>query len=209
MQDINTIFYIVILIMSVIIHEVSHGYAAKLLGDDTAEMEGRLTLNPLKHLDPVGSILVPFLLVVSKAGFVFGWAKPVPYNELNLRDQKWGTVGVAAAGAASNLAIAVFFSILIRASGLIGLHSPSFLQISSLIVLVNIILGVFNLIPIPPLDGSRILFSLLPTGARRLQIFLERYSLIILGIFIFFLWQYLGPVIFGIFKVLTGFNFVV
>src|SRR3989344_8910206 len=207
MQEINTIFYIIILIMSVIIHEVSHGYAAKFLGDNTAEMADRLTLNPLKHLDPVGSILIPFLLIISKAGFVFGWAKPVPYNELNLRNQKWGTVLVAAAGALSNLTLAVFFGLLIRFSGLLGIHSQAFLSISGLIVLVNLVLAIFNLIPIPQLDCSKILFSLLPTGARRVQIFLERYSFVVLIAFIFFGWQYLGPVVFGLFKLLTGVAF--
>jgi Zn-dependent protease len=207
MQEINTIFYIVILIMSVIIHEVSHGYAAKFMGDNTAEFAGRLTLNPLKHLDPIGSVLVPLLLIISKTGFIFGWAKPVPYNELNFRNKKWGTIMVAAAGAASNLSLAIIFGLLIRFSVALGFTSAPFLSITGLIVLINIVLAVFNLIPIPPLDGSRILFSLLPAGARRVQFFLERYSFIILVIFIFFLWEYLSPVVFSLFKLLTGVSF--
>ncbi|HEY4715038.1 MAG TPA: site-2 protease family protein [Candidatus Paceibacterota bacterium] len=207
MQEINTIFYIVILIMSVIIHEISHGYAAKFLGDNTAEYAGRLTLNPLKHLDPIGSVLVPLILIISKAGFVFGWAKPVPYNEFNLRNRKWGTVVVASAGIISNLTLALLFGLLIRISISMDFASPAFLSISGLIVLVNIVLGIFNLIPIPPLDGSKILFSLLPAGWRRVQIILEQYSLVVLIIFIFFGWQYLSPVIFGLFKFLTGVSF--
>ena len=207
MQEIETIFYIIVLLVSVIIHEVSHGYAAKFLGDDTADRAGRLTLNPFKHLDPIGSFLIPLLLIISKTGFVFGWAKPVPYNEFNLKNKKWGTVIVAAAGAFSNLTIAVIFGLLIRLSVATGLSSSAFLSICGLIVLVNIVLGVFNLIPIPPLDGSRILFSLLPTGARKIQIFLEHYSFIVLIIFIFFLWQYLAPAVFGLFKFLVGFSF--
>jgi Zn-dependent protease len=207
MQEINTIFYIVILIMSVIIHEVAHGYSAKLLGDDTADLAGRLTLNPLKHLDPIGSVLVPLVLIISKVGFVFGWAKPVPYNELNLRNQKWGTVIVAASGALCNLALALIFGLLMRLSVAIGFNSPEFLSIMGLIVLVNIVLGVFNLIPIPPLDGSRILFSLLPTRFRSVQMFLEQYSMIVLLAFVFFLWQYLAPLVFGLFKLLTGVAF--
>ena len=199
MQEINTIFYIVILIMSVIIHEISHGYAAKFLGDNTAEYAGRLTLNPLKHLDPIGSVLVPLILIISKAGFVFGWAKPVPYNEFNLRNRKWGTVVVASAGIISNLTLALLFGLLIRISISMDFASPAFLSISGLIVLVNIVLGIFNLIPIPPLDGSKILFSLLPAGWRRVQIILEQYSLVVLIIFIFFGWQYLSPVLFGLF----------
>lgn len=207
MQEINTIFYIVILIMSVIIHEVAHGYSAKMLGDDTAERAGRLTLNPLKHLDPMGSVLVPLILIISKIGFVFGWAKPVPYNEMNLRNQKWGTVIVAASGALTNLTLAIIFGLLMRLAIALGLNSPAFLSIMGLIVLVNIVLGIFNLIPIPPLDGSRILFSLLPTRFRSVQIFLERYSMIVLLMFVFFLWQYLGPAVFGLFKLLTGVAF--
>jgi len=193
--------------MSVIIHEISHGYAAKFLGDNTAEYAGRLTLNPLKHLDPIGSVLVPLILIISKAGFVFGWAKPVPYNEFNLRNRKWGTVVVASAGIISNLTLALLFGLLIRISISMDFASPAFLSISGLIVLVNIVLGIFNLIPIPPLDGSKILFSLLPAGWRRVQIILEQYSLVVLIIFIFFGWQYLSPVIFGLFKFLTGVSF--
>lgn len=206
MPEINIIFYIIILIMSVIIHEVSHGYAAKYLGDDTAEQAGRLTLNPLKHLDPIGSVLVPLLLIISKAGFIFGWAKPVPYNENNLRNKKWGTVIVAGAGVFSNFCLAIIFSLLIRAAAPLGLPE-SFISIAGLIVLVNLVLGVFNLIPVPPLDGSKILFALLPESARRAQIFLEQYSLVFLIIFIFFLWRYVAPVIFGLFKLLTGVAF--
>ena len=166
MQEIETIFYIIVLLVSVIIHEVSHGYAAKFLGDDTADRAGRLTLNPLKHLDPIGSVLIPLLLIISKTGFVFGWAKPVPYNEFNLKNKKWGTVIVAAAGAFSNLTIAVIFGLLIRLSVATGLSSSAFLSICGLIVLVNIVLGVFNLIPIPPLDGSHVLYHLLPGALR-------------------------------------------
>ncbi len=114
MLEVNTIFYIVILIMSVIIHEVAHGYAAWAFGDETAYYAGRLTLNPLKHLDPIGSILIPFILIVSKAGFIFGWAKPVPYNPNNLTNKKWGILAVASAGIIANLGLAVIFSIFIR-----------------------------------------------------------------------------------------------
>lgn len=206
MQEVDVIFQIAIILMAIVIHEVSHGYAAKLLGDNTAEMAGRLTLNPLKHLDPFGSVILPLLLYFT-GGFVFGWAKPVPYNETNLRNQKWGTVVVAAAGALVNLSLAVIFGLLIRLSLLLGWSSPAFLSIMGFIVAINIVLGVFNLIPIPPLDGSRILFSVLPTRFRSFQIFLEKYSLIILIAFIFFGWQYMSPVVFTLFKFLTGVDF--
>ena len=190
--------------MSVIVHEISHGYAAKLLGDDTADLAGRLTLNPLKHLDPMGSVLIPFLLIVSKAGFVFGWAKPVPYNPQNLRDQKWGTVIVASAGIASNLSIALIFSIIIRLTIAIGFNSPAFISICGIVVLLNIVLAIFNLVPIPPLDGSRILFALLPPRLRNIQMYIEQYGFILLIIFIVFLWQYLAPIIYILYKLLTG-----
>src|SRR3990167_9378225 len=144
MQAVDSIFYIVVLILSVIIHEISHGYAALYFGDQTAKLAGRLTLNPLKHLDPFGSVFIPLLLVLSGSGIVFGWAKPVPFNPHNLRNQKVGTIAVAAAGIISNLFIALFFGILIRLAGAYNFGSDSFLFITSAIVLVNLILAIFN-----------------------------------------------------------------
>src|SRR3989344_1401885 len=119
MQGIDVIFYITILLMSVVIHEVSHGFMAERFGDKTARYAGRLTLNPLKHLDIFGSILLPILLYVS-SGFAFGWAKPVPYNPDNLTNRKWGTIAVAAAGVLANFLIAILFSIIILFSLLPG-----------------------------------------------------------------------------------------
>ena len=103
MQATDAVFYIVILVMSIVIHEVSHGFVAEYFGDKTARYAGRLTLNPLKHLDLFGSVLLPVLLVISNAPFLFGWAKPVPYNQDNLSNKKWGTISVAAAGVLANL----------------------------------------------------------------------------------------------------------
>src|SRR3989338_6511429 len=116
MQATDTIFYIVILVMSVVIHEVSHGFVAEYFGDKTARFAGRLTLNPLVHLDLFGSVLLPALLVLVNAPFLFGWAKPVPYNPNNLTDRKWGTIAVASAGVLANFAIAVIFGLIIRFS---------------------------------------------------------------------------------------------
>ena len=206
-SGVDIIFYIAVLIMSVVIHEVSHGYAALYWGDQTARLAGRLTLNPLKHLDPVGSVLIPLILVITKAGIIFGWARPVPYNPNNLRNQKWGTLSVAAAGILANLLVAVVFSVLLRAAYAFDLASPAFYSIATIIVLLNIVLAVFNLVPIPPLDGSKILFSLLPLRSRNIQYFLERYSLFILLFFIFFLWKYLSAVIFYLFGLFTGTQF--
>ena len=149
------IFIIAILLMSIVIHEVSHGYAALWLGDPTAKLQGRLTLNPLKHLDMVGSIIVPFLAFFL-AGFVIGWAKPVPYNPYNFQKMhKYGDAIVAAAGPAVNIFLALIFSILIRISDP-SIFTASFMDISAFVVIINIILAFFNLIPIPPLDGSKI-----------------------------------------------------
>ena len=202
----NAIFYIAILIMSVVIHEVSHGFMAEYFGDKTARYAGRLTLNPLKHLDLFGSIILPALLIISKAGFLFGWAKPVPYNPDNLSDRKWGTVAVAAAGILANLLIAIIFGIIIRFSHSFSLPAP-FYFITSSIVVVNLALAIFNLVPIPPLDGSKIFFSFLPGSFFRVAILLEQYSFIFLIIFIVFLSDYLYPILAFLYTLLTGLAF--
>lgn len=193
--------------MSVVIHEVAHGYAALYFGDKTAEYAGRLTLNPLKHLDPFGSVILPLLLVISNAPFLIGWAKPVPYNPENLRDKKKGILWVASAGIIANLSIAVFFGIIIRISLATGILGSSFIELSSVIVLLNIVLAIFNLIPIPPLDGSKILFTLLGRSGRGLENFASKYSIFILLFFIFFLWKYISPLIYIIFNFITGISF--
>ncbi len=190
--------------MSVVIHEVAHGYAALYFGDKTAQYAGRLTLNPLKHLDPFGSVILPLILVITNAPFLIGWAKPVPYNPENLRDKKKGTIWVASAGILANLAIAVFFSIVVRVSVATGILGPSFISLASVIILLNIVLAFFNLIPIPPLDGSKILFTLLGNNSRKFENFFSKYSLFILLFFIFFVWQYVSPLIYIVFRFLTG-----
>ena len=204
MSAIDGIFYIAILIMSIVIHEVSHGFVAEYFGDKTARNAGRLTLNPIRHLDLFGSILLPALLILSKAGFVFGWAKPVPYNPDNLSNRKWGTIAVAAAGVASNFFIAIIFGLIMRFS--VGFDlSPNFYFITSAIVIVNLALGIFNLVPIPPLDGSKILFYLLPDRISDKVFVLEQYSLILLLVFIMFFADSLFPILSFIFNLITGF----
>ena len=198
-----TILSIVILIFSVIIHEVSHGYMADRLGDPTARLQGRLTLNPLKHIDPIGSIIVP--LITSLAGFTFGWAKPVPYNPYNLKNKRSGEFLIAAAGPASNLLVAIIFGTIIRFVEN-GAITP-FIQIASYIVLINLVLAIFNLIPIPPLDGSKLLFAFLPQQYGRTRMFLERYAPILIIVVILFLWQWISPIIWPIFRVFTGVDF--
>lgn len=154
------IFTIVVLILSIIIHEVAHGYVAYMLGDPTAKLANRLTLNPFRHLDPIGSILLPAVLVISHSPFLFGWAKPVPYNPYNLKNQRWGEALVAVAGVGTNLILAVLFALITRYAVAHGM--AVFASLSASIVLVNLYLGLFNLIPIPPLDGYTFLRGLLP-----------------------------------------------
>ncbi|OGI95430.1 hypothetical protein A2917_02615 [Candidatus Nomurabacteria bacterium RIFCSPLOWO2_01_FULL_42_17] len=206
MQATDAVFYIIILVMSIVIHEVAHGFMAEYFGDKTARHAGRLTLNPLVHLDLFGSVLLPVFLVLSHSPFLFGWAKPVPYNPENLRDKKWGTFWVAAAGVLSNFSIAIIFGIIIRLTT--GLALPDgFYFITSIIVVINLALGIFNLVPIPPLDGSKILFSFLPESFASTLFKLEQYSLILLLIFIIFFADYLAPILIFLFHFLTGLAF--
>lgn len=159
----DIIFLIAILIISVVFHEVSHGFAAHYLGDPTARLQGRLTLNPVKHVDPLGSLILPALLVLSSSPFLIGWAKPVPYNPHNFqRGGRWAEALVAAAGPAANVLIALVFGLLMRA----GVFPAELTSLVISIVFINVLLAIFNLIPIPPLDGSKILSMLLPQGLR-------------------------------------------
>ena len=156
-------FLVVVIVMSVVIHEVMHGVAADRLGDPTARLQGRLTLNPIPHLDLFGSIILPILTALSPGGFFFGWAKPVPYNPYNLRRAPlWGEAIVAAAGPASNLALALLFGLLIRLQ-----LFPDMIGMFMYVVAINISLTVLNLIPIPPLDGSKIVSAILPRALSR------------------------------------------
>ncbi|MGA2418354.1 MAG: site-2 protease family protein [Candidatus Staskawiczbacteria bacterium] len=181
-----TIFSLVVLLFSVMIHELAHGYVAYSLGDPTAKYEGRLTLNPLKHLDPFGSIILPLLLLLATAGQgpIFGWAKPVPINPYNFRDQKWGTLKVAIAGPTTNFGIAIIFGLFIR-----FLNFPQIaplIQLLGIVVFYNFLWGIFNLVPIPPLDGSWILFRFLPPAWEKAKSWFSQYGLFILIFFIFF-----------------------
>lgn len=196
-------WWVAILIMSVVIHEVSHGYAASMLGDETARYQGRLTLNPLKHLDLFGSIILPLILVLTKAGFIFGWAKPVPYNPYNLRPGRWSEATVAVAGPASNLLIALVFGLVLR-SNIFAFLGPAFIEITSAIVFINILLAIFNMVPIPPLDGSKILFALFPDRLVHFRESFERYGIFFVLIFIFFLWRLIFPIIIWLFRLIAG-----
>ena len=158
MEILDTVFLIAVIVMSVVIHEVMHGVAADWLGDPTARLQGRLTLNPIPHLDLFSSIILPILTALSPGGFFFGWAKPVPYNPYNLRRAPmWGEAIVAAAGPASNLALALVAGLLVRLQ-----IFPDMVEMLMYVVAINVSLTVLNLIPIPPLDGSKILGAILP-----------------------------------------------
>src|SRR3989338_10301100 len=177
------IFYFLVIVPSAIIHEYAHGWVADMLGDPTARYAGRLTINPVPHIDLWGTILMPITLSVLTGGkFLFAYAKPVPYNPYNLKNQKWGPAMVAIAGPVANFLLAIAFAAVIR-----FLPPSNFTAILSMIVYVNILLMVFNLVPIPPLDGSKVLYALLPDSAYKVKTFLERYGFIILLFFIFFL----------------------
>lgn len=206
----TTIFSLIILLFSVIIHELSHGYVAQALGDPTAKYAGRLTLNPVSHLDLFGSVLLPILLLVLTAGQgpIFGWAKPVPINPYNFRDQRWGSFKVAIAGPISNFTLALFFGLLLRlASQSLIAANGGMLIIFVFIVQINIILAIFNLIPIPPLDGHWIFFQFIPNSLAPLKMFLQQYGMFIL-IFLIFSgglgWMYV--IVQYLFRVITGYS---
>jgi Zn-dependent protease len=193
---------IAILILSVVIHEVSHGFMADRLGDPTPRLQGRLTLNPIKHLDPMGSFIVP--LLTSMAGFTFGWAKPVEYNPYNIKNKRQGEFLIALAGPLSNIFIALIFSLIIRATLAYGGEAGPFVEISIYIVVINLVLAIFNLIPLPPLDGSKLLFSALPQQYGRFRMMLEHYSFIFILVVVFFLWQVVSPLVSVVFRLFTG-----
>ncbi len=201
------LFLILILIFSIVIHEVSHGAAANYLGDPTAKYAGRLTLNPIKHLDPIGSVAVPiFLILMAKiagGGIIFGWAKPVPINPYNFKDQKYGSAKVALAGPGANLALALVFGLALRFLPVLS-ALPGIYLMFSYIVYINILLAIFNLLPVPPLDGSHILFTFLPPGMENIKIFLSQFGIFILLFIIFFFFQWIVLIINWIFALIVG-----
>ncbi len=205
MEFIFFLIQIGVLIFSIVLHEISHGYAAFRYGDPTAKILGRLTLNPLKHLDLIGSVILPLLLFLLSGGkFVFGWAKPVPFNPYNLKNQKWGPALVGFAGPAANFTIALFFGLAIRFIPMFDIYSFKIIEFFGYVVLINLVLGVFNLFPIPPLDGSKILYSILPYSVFGFIELLERYSLIIFIFFLLFGLNFVFLIAQILFKLITG-----
>ncbi|MEK6821266.1 MAG: site-2 protease family protein, partial [archaeon] len=188
----SIIFNLAVLVLSVVIHEVAHGFSAYLLGDPTAKLAGRLTLNPLPHLDPLGSIFLPLILFVTGSPILLGWAKPVPYNPYNLQAGRWGGAIVAAPGPVVNLFLAAFFSIFIRFTA--GIVPVAFIQLAIVIVIINLGLAFFNLFPVPPLDGSKILFALIPYRYRVIEEILTRYQLFFIVLVIMVVAPRLSPI---------------
>ena len=210
-MEIEQIATIVALIISIILHEMAHGYAANALGDPTARLQGRLSPNPLVHIDPLGSVILPALLLISNANFFFGWAKPVPYNPYNLSNQKWGEAMVAVAGPLANIALALIFTCIVRFAPVFEL-SQAFVEMARYIVYINILLALFNLIPLPPLDGSKILKALLPfRAAQSYQRFMHTFESLglfatfaLIFIFINLFWAPFSMIVGSIVSILIG-----
>lgn len=191
MNELTLIQRIVVWILPVIfaitVHEVAHGWVAKKYGDNTASMLGRLTLNPLKHIDLLGTIILPGLLLITGTGFIFGWAKPVPVNARNFKKPLHDMALVALAGPVANFVMALAWALLARLGQIIGIESISMplIYMGMAGISINLVLLLINLLPIPPLDGSRILTALLPTRLAWQYNQLERYGFIILIVLLY------------------------
>jgi Zn-dependent protease len=205
MDIVTSIFSIVVLIFSVMIHELAHGVTADSLGDPTARLAGRLTFNPLAHADWLGSFVVPLLCIISGTGFIIGWAKPVPFNPAQLSHKRWGPALVAAAGPLSNIVIALVLAVAFRVithyntAGWIA-----FAQMLSIIVIINISLAIFNLIPIPPLDGHHLLGAVFPTYRLWSERLLTSYGFVIILLVILLAGSIISPIILFVAHLLLG-----
>jgi Zn-dependent protease len=213
MQQLTTIQTLAVAVIPVLfaitLHEVAHGWVARGFGDRTAEMLGRLTINPLKHIDPIGTVLVPAILILMPTPYVFGWAKPVPVSMRNLRDPRRHMMIVAAAGPVSNMLMALFWALVAKLAivgGLGGAPGVFVLAMTEWGILINILLAVFNLLPIPPLDGGRVLSGLLPGRYAAKFDTIEPYGMIVVLVLLFtgMLWPVLRPAMLLINRGITG-----
>lgn len=209
-QLLGQIYQVIVLIFLVIIHEVSHGLMAYRLGDNTAKEMGRLTLNPIKHLEFFGSFLVPFLFIITGSSFILGWAKPVPFNPYNLKDPKRDGALIALAGPVSNFLIAMIFGVFVRlmvafmpiATSLILYNIYGLFNI---VIFVSVLLAFFNLIPIPPFDGSRIVLAFLHGEAERFWLRLEHYGTLLIIILLFGgMLNFLSPLVVSVYSLIAG-----
>lgn len=211
MEDVLTVVYFVVaLVPAIVLHEVAHGVVADRMGDHTARFAGRLTLNPIKHVDPFGTVVLPGLLLLPYlfgrgSNPVFGYAKPMPVNPANLRDPDRQTMWIALAGPGANLVLAAVGALLLR---LVGLGGGEITRLLIIWVGVNVLLAVFNVMPIPPLDGSKVLARFLPPRARHVYQSMEPYgALFMLVIFFLFpsaIFAIVDPIVTGLFELLVG-----
>jgi len=204
LASMDVLIVLIILIFSAIVHEVSHGLVAEKFGDNTAREQGRITLNPIPHIDPYGSILLPALLLFLHSPIVFGAAKPVPVDFNNLRPRKLGMAAVALAGPLSNFLLAVICGLILRFDLSNSVATPILLQV----ILINLVLGTFNLVPIPPLDGSKVIAAFLPDQLMYTILSWERFGFLLVIIFLMLGWlsAILMPVL-NLFSGLFGINF--
>lgn len=206
MQLIDTLFVIAVVVISAVVHEVMHGVAANRLGDPTARLAGRLTLNPFQHLDLFGSVLLPGVLAITNSPVLFGWAKPVPYNPFNLKPGRFSEAFVAGAGPFANVVIAVCAALAIRSTLFSGSEDILFV-----VVVINVMMAIFNMIPLPPLDGSKVLPALLPRTVgheydrwRMRAEYNPFFSMGMVFVVVLFLGSIFGSAVFAIAHLLAG-----
>ena len=212
MPDFQTLLiWVIPVLLAITLHEAAHGWTASKFGDHTARMMGRVTLNPVKHIDPVGTIIVPLALLIMSTGFIFGWAKPVPINFNALRSPKSGMIWVALAGPGANLIMAIGWLFVAILS--VNINMPVILKMAGAGIFINLLLAVFNLLPIPPLDGSRVISALLPNPLAYKYNQLERYGFVILiglmfiGGFSYIVWPIVGLALSSL-SVISGLNLI-